>query len=87
MLYNKHFNSLRANSLNAYLAKMCQETLPCFAGKRCTVTLMRRMFVTWKRRGDLSKQEKSDMAQNMNHSVGMQEGYRSTDVEKNVVNE
>ena len=79
LLYNKHFQALKGTSLNAYLAKSCSETLPCFRDKHCTCTLLRRMFVSWKRRGDLTKVEKSDLANNMNHSPEMQNGYIQED--------
>ena len=70
ILYNKHFRPLTPSSLNHYLSTMCAATLPCFQGKKCTCTLLRRMFVTYKRRGDLSLAEKTDMAKNMGHSLG-----------------
>lgn len=75
LLYNKHFQPLTSTSLNAYLSKLCSDTLPCFQKKKCTCTLLRRMFVSWKRRGDLSSAEKEDIANNMNHSPTMQNGY------------
>ena len=71
---------LKTSSLNAYLAKTCAETLPSFEGKKCTCTLLRRMFVSWKRRGDMTKVEKEDMAKNMSHSPAMQEGYIQEDI-------
>jgi hypothetical protein len=53
-----------------------RDTFGSRLGKNVSVDILRHSFITWLRKGDLSKAKKKKIAEEMGHSLDQQENYR-----------
>jgi len=62
-----------------YLAKKITAVMEKATGRPIGASLLRHIFISWKRRGELPLKEQVEMAKSQMHSLGMSMKYRKID--------
>jgi hypothetical protein len=76
---NSYWGPMQRESLGGYLSRKCTAYLPCCREKHITCNLLRHIFVSWKKRGEMKLADQRSMARNMMHSTKEAQLYRVTD--------